>query len=340
MITEPAPEPVGGAASAVYTLALRLGRIGADTEQVARELAMSVTVAQAAIDALTSLHLLCEHKGPDGRWLVPMDPDVATAALIAPIDREVQQRRAAMSQVRQRLDGFRALYSQTRQADVVRPAIEELHDIDELNGHLYLAAQRCTAEFIAFRPNHGVLTAGSADEPLLPGSGELLERGVRVRLLLQHAVRTDIRARARLDHLIVGGAEVRTTAELSRHLMMFDDELAFLLRSEDQRGTIGVMIRSRSAVRLLLDLVESTWSAASPYVTKEIGYHEVTDHLHGTIIQMLAEGLTDDAIARRLGLSVRTCRRHIATLLRNLDAVSRFQAGVRVGAGRQLRTAS
>jgi DNA-binding NarL/FixJ family response regulator len=100
------------------------------------------------------------------------------------------------------------------------------------------------------------------------------------------------------------------------------------------------MIRSRSAVRLLLDLVESTWSAASPYVTKEIGYHEVTDHLHGTIIQMLAEGLTDDAIARRLGLSVRTCRRHIATLLRNLDAVSRFQAGVRVGAGRQLRTAS
>jgi hypothetical protein len=27
-------------------------------------------------------------------------------------------------------------------------------------------------------------------------------------------------------------------------------------------------------------------------------------------------------------MSVRTCRRHIAALLQNLDAVSRFQAGV------------
>jgi DNA-binding NarL/FixJ family response regulator len=43
----------------------------------------------------------------------------------------------------------------------------------------------------------------------------------------------------------------------------------------------------------------------------------------------MAQGFTDEAVARKLGMSVRTCRRHIAALMGSLDAVSRFQAGVR-----------
>jgi DNA-binding NarL/FixJ family response regulator len=45
----------------------------------------------------------------------------------------------------------------------------------------------------------------------------------------------------------------------------------------------------------------------------------------------MAKGYTDEVLARKLGMSVRTCRRHIASLMRRLDAVSRFQAGVRAG---------
>ncbi len=43
---------------------------------------------------------------------------------------------------------------------------------------------------------------------------------------------------------------------------------------------------------------------------------------------MLAEGAKDEVIARRLGVSLRTCRRHIAEILETLQADSRFQAGV------------
>ena len=45
------------------------------------------------------------------------------------------------------------------------------------------------------------------------------------------------------------------------------------------------------------------------------------------IVGLLAEGLTDDAIARRLGLTRRTCRRRIRVLMERLGARSRFQAG-------------
>jgi len=43
----------------------------------------------------------------------------------------------------------------------------------------------------------------------------------------------------------------------------------------------------------------------------------------------MARGFTDEVLARKLGMSLRTCRRHIAALMHDLDAVSRFQAGVR-----------
>ncbi|MFK0169623.1 helix-turn-helix transcriptional regulator [Streptomyces sp. NPDC090306] len=46
------------------------------------------------------------------------------------------------------------------------------------------------------------------------------------------------------------------------------------------------------------------------------------------VLQLLADGHLDEGIARRLNVSVRTCRRIIAALMDRLDARSRFQAGV------------
>jgi DNA-binding NarL/FixJ family response regulator len=45
------------------------------------------------------------------------------------------------------------------------------------------------------------------------------------------------------------------------------------------------------------------------------------------IVALLADQAKDETIARALGMSVRTCRRHIADIMQRLDAVSRFQAG-------------
>lgn len=46
------------------------------------------------------------------------------------------------------------------------------------------------------------------------------------------------------------------------------------------------------------------------------------------VLRLLSEGLTDDAVARRLGVSVRTIRNDVASTMRVLEARSRFQAGV------------
>lgn len=45
------------------------------------------------------------------------------------------------------------------------------------------------------------------------------------------------------------------------------------------------------------------------------------------LLRLLAVGMTDEAVARQLGLSLRTTRRRIAALMSHLSASSRFQAG-------------
>ena len=45
------------------------------------------------------------------------------------------------------------------------------------------------------------------------------------------------------------------------------------------------------------------------------------------VLELMAEGLNDGAIARRAGLSITTVRRHIAAIMKRLDVSSRFAAG-------------
>lgn len=48
------------------------------------------------------------------------------------------------------------------------------------------------------------------------------------------------------------------------------------------------------------------------------------------LIMLLQVGYTDDAAARRLGVSPRTVRRMTADLMQRLGARSRFEAGIKV----------
>ncbi|MEV4112088.1 helix-turn-helix domain-containing protein [Nonomuraea sp. NPDC049695] len=326
------PDP---ASAALYAHALRAGQIAATVAEVAAEVGLPVAVVSAAVADLRRLRLLREERSGGGGRLVPVDPEVAAAALVSPIDEEVRERQLAISRIRSELSAFRPQYATLQRGRHDGAGIEEIHSREVLDGYLYLAAERCCQEFVASRPNH------VTDDKVSQGELAMAKRGVRVRLLLQHAARADIRLRMDLDALLGQGIEIRTASELSRHVLVFDADLAFLLNDHGADGEpVGVVIRNPSAVRLLLDLIEAAWTSAEPCAGRRIGYHEVMEHLHGTIIRLLAEGLTDEAVARRLGISVRTCRRHIATVLRGLDAVTRFQAGVRVGAAGRGRSAT
>lgn len=51
------------------------------------------------------------------------------------------------------------------------------------------------------------------------------------------------------------------------------------------------------------------------------------------MVQQLREGVTDTHAARRLGMSERHYRRHVASVMQTVSASSRWQAAARIEAG-------
>jgi DNA-binding NarL/FixJ family response regulator len=56
--------------------------------------------------------------------------------------------------------------------------------------------------------------------------------------------------------------------------------------------------------------------------------HRLTEEERKRTLELLALGGKDEAVARHLGVSLRTVRRRVADLLEELGATTRFQAGM------------
>ncbi len=170
----------------------------------------------------------------------------------------------------------------------------------------------------------------AAMEEAISRDREMLERGVRIRTLYHHTSRFNGPSQAYVAAASALGAQYRTAHELFGRLIVFDREVAFLPVQDDSWG--AVVIREPSTVSYLCEIFEQTWALATPFADAATqGLEQVSQEIHETIVKLLAAGLKDETIARRLGMSLRTARRHIADIMTQLNATSRFQAGFATG---------
>jgi DNA-binding NarL/FixJ family response regulator len=305
----------------IYRYAARRGGIGT-LDEVAADLGLAIHEVAAAIDHLVGSHLLRTEPGSGDR-LVAVDPEVAAVLLVSPMEREIYQRRELIAQIRERTELFRQDYARTGRATTELAGGERVTGTMEVRGYLKVAGDSCRQEVM-------VLQAGQEPDDfdeLLKVCQRLLERGVQVRIVCQHRSRADLTTRTKIKSVTDAGALVRTVSHVPRGAVVFDRELAVLLGS-DEGETTASRVRNEGVVQFLLDTFDHVWDAATPVGSIESGYAEVADDLQQTIAGLMAKGFTDEVLARKLGMSVRTCRRHIAALMRDLNAVSRFQAGV------------
>ncbi|MBD0670737.1 hypothetical protein BU198_08425, partial [Streptomyces sp. CBMA156] len=178
-----------------------------------------------------------------------------------------------------------------------------------------------------------VLLCCPGGDPAAAGLAELLlaelprtEAALSIRIILQHPARFHLPAQRRARAATRAGAEVRTTGESCGPLLVIDRESAFL--PEHGRPDELVPVTQPSVVNHLADTFETLWHRGEAFRSGPAAARAVSDELRGAILRLLADGLKDEVIARRLGLSLRSCRRHIAGLYGTLGADSRFQAGV------------
>ncbi|WP_285743580.1 LuxR C-terminal-related transcriptional regulator [Lentzea sp. NBRC 105346] len=94
-------------------------------------------------------------------------------------------------------------------------------------------------------------------------------------------------------------------------------------------GEQSELVRT-SALQSLCQFVDRMWERGRPVPSATAAEAATSPPARSELIlRLLAEGLTDEAVARRIGVSVRTVRNDVASSMSCLDARSRFQAGVR-----------
>ncbi|MFC7217054.1 helix-turn-helix transcriptional regulator [Streptomyces polyrhachis] len=292
----------------IYAGALRSGRIA----------------RSAAIDApcLVDLDLLYPDPSDD-QWLIPVPPSAALSQLLIPIEREIQERRRQTVTL---TDVFEPFIAITADSAPTAHAITVLEGYDRINSALDRALAQCNEELLTVQP--GGHRRPTSFEEALRRDRPLVDRGARMRTLYQHTARHTPTTLAYLELLgHKGQVEVRTLEEIIDRLIIVDRKVAFVPARKDRQ--VALELRHQGLVAYLVGVFEQFWRLATPFI-EEISYDPRPDGVTGiqrSIAKLLVAGLVDEAIARRLGMNVRTCRSHIAKLSSLLGSGSRAQLG-------------
>ncbi|WP_020673991.1 response regulator transcription factor [Amycolatopsis nigrescens] len=153
-----------------------------------------------------------------------------------------------------------------------------------------------------------------------------LRRGVRYRMLVPDHVRITAGPARRLGKLAQAGALIRTMPAVPIEALVVDGVFAIL---PDERQDDIAVLRLPSVVGAVTELAERLWPAAVPLTASDLPDTAGPAVRDRELLALLSAGCTDESAAAALGVSVRTVRRMVSSLMNRLGARSRFQAGVK-----------
>lgn len=170
---------------------------------------------------------------------------------------------------------------------------------------------------------------------------ELLGAGVQCRCIYDRTAVEDSGGLPTIEDLIHAGQQARVLPDLPMKMYLADDQRAILPLQPGPGGQESAIIVHPSALLdALRTLFDNLWDRAVPlhlpaHRAAGEGRPRASRIDDGRLVVLLLSGLTDEAIARQVGVGYRTVQRRIATLMTDLGARTRFQAGVQA-AFRQL----
>jgi hypothetical protein len=163
-----------------------------------------------------------------------------------------------------------------------------------------------------------------ADHPIK----SVLQRRVTVYQLYAHQVTLRADAREFLQDLDRRGSNIRLAHQRLHTMALIDNRVAILRTGVDD-GSVPLLTRAPAVLKTLVALFQAAWEPAVNLADYLQYCASDLDEVAPVILCCLVNGYTDEVAARKLELSVRTYRRRVAEVMRMLNSVSRFQAGVR-----------
>lgn len=311
------------AAESVYRLMLMQPSWG--VAEIARGLAMDQRTVRSALDDLADLSLMRPSTQMPGRTR-PVGPELGLSTLLARKQAALSRQEQEVAEDRAAMAAWVAEFAPTH-ASPDDSEVEHLNGIDEVRERMELLAAEATREALSFMPDGAQSAASMAASRSL--DERALSRGVRLRTLYLDSVRNDHASLRYAEWLTGLGGETRTVPSLPLRMLVVDETVAVLPADPDRPGPDAVVLHGRGIVSALVALFDQVWANAVPLEPTVRGSGEELTRQELELLRILAQGHTDEAVARKLGVSLRTVRRMMADVMARAEAKSRFQAGMR-----------
>ena len=279
----------------------------------------------AAFDLLRELGLVI--RSEDGPHWRAVDPAAVQARVVAPLG---QQGAELIAESASWAQAFSAVsHSWRRSPSAEGGPFAEIRGAATVRSFLASLCQRPRGG-AADRPAPGQAWDQASSREVVAREVAVIERGVSMRTLYQHAARRKSHTRKYVAAVTAAGAEVRTLDEFFNRLIVFDRRVAII---PSHQGVSGAMVISEpSMVAYLVDMFERHWERARPFTSSETPLvRDIAAEQRSMTIRMLLEGRADPVGAKRLGVSPRTYAAYVADLKNEFEVETRFQLGYEMG---------
>ncbi|MDG4821812.1 helix-turn-helix domain-containing protein [Asanoa sp. WMMD1127] len=267
---------------------------------------------------------LVNRAGVDGYCAAP--PAVALGALIT-------ERRDALRVAEQALVTLAEEYRAAVAGQTIGELIEVVTGTDAIRHRFTQLQQAARTELRVF------ITAPFVAVPLGENAAEsaAVDRGVRFRGVLERSVLQEPGGVEETVDSLNHGVELRVVDELPMKLAIADTDLALVPLTMTPGGTPGAVLLQQSGLLAAVEaLFEAVWNRAHPLELPkssasaapivEVETDQLTD-LDRRIVSLLIAGLSDQAVAAQLDLSLRSFQRRLRHLTDLAGVRSRMQLG-------------
>ncbi|MPY77118.1 MAG: helix-turn-helix transcriptional regulator [Actinophytocola sp.] len=291
-----------------------LGTGPATHGEISSTLELSTADTAAAVESLTKVGLVAT---TDVDTVAPIEPSTGLQRLARARESELRAAElAAATAYRQ----FRRSVWQQSPDDLV-----EVITAPYIAERVHLEESAASKEVLLFDSPPYTSQRGRNDIEV-----DNLRRGVAYRCVYARAaVRQPDYYAENIQPCIAAGEQARVLPEVPVKLSIFDGRLALVSLSDAEMeiSRSSLLIRQSSLLDALIGLFESSWRAALPM---HLGTKEPSSlrPIERKIIELLASGITDHAIAELLGISRRTLSRNLESLTTRAGVVNRFQLAV------------
>ncbi|MEV0451552.1 helix-turn-helix transcriptional regulator [Streptomyces sp. NPDC050600] len=307
-----APLGVSAGEEAVYRMTLRSPGIG--IAAIAQGCGIDEETAVAVLGRLRNLGMVATadrltFNGADPASVVDRLARSRIQGLQGEIRRVASSRHLVESLAEDRRTGT---WGQLTELERVEGLDQVLACVDELS---YFARE----ERLTTHP--GPILTGALDA-VRSSDLKYLHRGLRMRTIVHTGALGSPEVGRFLSELSEQGAQVRGTTGPLERMVVFDRRTALVATDPADITRGALIVRQPGLLSHLLAQFESRW-ARSFGVADDLPSE--TEHL---VLRVMAGVDKDETGARRLGMSVRTYRGHVAALMRRLGTQSRFRTAL------------